>query len=402
MIPRLRLKHLIAILAFSLVSAGFFVAPTYAGDVTKVKTFSVSGYSQGATLTSDYYIYTEWSGSSFRFVRCNRSNGGDCERSNYFSKKPSSMYYKWGSEYAQAIVSVSGEMVGHVCIKISNMKEAPGKCGGMLNSDGLNNGDSNTRNHRQGWTKYGSHYFRGYGINNGETNYIWVFNSAKKLIKKWPIPLSSGGNEIEDVMVDGNNGQVWFTWGHNGAISYYKVKKSVFNRYTGGGGSSSSAPVPESTYSLGDPNDPGVAYGPEAKKVKPDYDGTIDTTMFGSFREDDTGDDKGCGTYLVLNFIIDILTWGVGIAAILGIGISGVTYLTAKGNEQQLVKSKRRMFEIVLGLVAYATLYAGLNFLLPGGKFNPNASCPTSTSSKSTTGVEPWSDSYKSSNSTSE
>jgi hypothetical protein len=40
--------------------------------------------------------------------------------------------------------------------------------------------------------------------------------------------------------------------------------------------------------------------------------------------------------------------------------------LTAKGNEEQVKKAKRRIAEIVLGLAAYVTVYALLSWLLPG------------------------------------
>ena len=100
-------------------------------------------------------------------------------------------------------------------------------------------------------------------------------------------------------------------------------------------------------------------------------DGIIETSLWGNVQDDGSG----CGVYMILNLILDILTYGVGIAAIIGISISGITYLTAKGNEQQTIKAKRRIYEIVIGLVAYAALYAALSFLLPGGSLNPSNNC---------------------------
>ena len=82
---------------------------------------------------------------------------------------------------------------------------------------------------------------------------------------------------------------------------------------------------------------------------------------------DDTVD--GGGVFCVLNIVLDILTYGVGIAGTLGIIISGIQYLTARDNEQQLVKAKSRLFNIVIGLALYATMFALLKFLLPGGVF---------------------------------
>ncbi|MBP5647763.1 hypothetical protein J6X04_00505, partial [Candidatus Saccharibacteria bacterium] len=68
-------------------------------------------------------------------------------------------------------------------------------------------------------------------------------------------------------------------------------------------------------------------------------DGIIETSLWGPIQDDG----NGCGVYMILNLILDILTYGVGIAAIIGISISGITYLTAKGNEQQTIKAKRRI-----------------------------------------------------------
>ena len=100
-------------------------------------------------------------------------------------------------------------------------------------------------------------------------------------------------------------------------------------------------------------------------------DGIVETNLFGPIKDDGSG----CGVYMILNLILDILTYGVGIAAIIGITLSGITYLTAKDNEQQTTKAKRRIFEVIIGLVAYAVLFAALTFLLPGGKLNPSSEC---------------------------
>ena len=77
-------------------------------------------------------------------------------------------------------------------------------------------------------------------------------------------------------------------------------------------------------------------------------------------------DSDGEGITCILMFVVDILTAGVGIVGTIGIGIAGVQYLTAGGNEEQTRKAKRRIFEIVFGLFAYVLIYAFLRFILPG------------------------------------
>lgn len=72
------------------------------------------------------------------------------------------------------------------------------------------------------------------------------------------------------------------------------------------------------------------------------------------------------GVVCILNLVVDILSIGVGILGVLGITIVGIQYLTAGGDEGKTRKAKQRMFEIVIGLVAYVVLFAILKWILPG------------------------------------
>lgn len=74
-------------------------------------------------------------------------------------------------------------------------------------------------------------------------------------------------------------------------------------------------------------------------------------------------DGEGGSITHILYLVVDIMTIGIGILGVIGISIVGVQYLTAGGNEEKTRKAKRRMFEIILGLVAYAVIYALLKFL---------------------------------------
>ncbi len=72
---------------------------------------------------------------------------------------------------------------------------------------------------------------------------------------------------------------------------------------------------------------------------------------------------KGDSIIHVLNLVVDIMTIGIGILGVIGISITGIQYLTAGGSEEKTRKAKRRMFEIVIGLVAYVLIYAVLKWL---------------------------------------
>ena len=99
----------------------------------------------------------------------------------------------------------------------------------------------------------------------------------------------------------------------------------------------------------------------------------VETTFFGNLKDDG----NGCSVYTVINSIIDIMSMGIGILGVIGIIVAGIQYLTARGNETQVQKSKRRIGEIVIGLVAFAVLFALTQWLLPGGRLNNDIKCET-------------------------
>lgn len=67
----------------------------------------------------------------------------------------------------------------------------------------------------------------------------------------------------------------------------------------------------------------------------------------------------------VIQLVVNILSVLVGVVGIIGIVIVGIQYMTAGGNEEKTRKAKRRLFEIVIGMVAYALIAVALNWLLP-------------------------------------
>ena len=100
-------------------------------------------------------------------------------------------------------------------------------------------------------------------------------------------------------------------------------------------------------------------------------DGQVETSFFGCVIDDGTG----CGVWLVINVIIEVMTYGIGIAAAIGLVISGVMYLTAGDNIPKADKAKKRIFEIIVGLAIYVVLWSIASLLLPGGILNPSNTC---------------------------
>ena len=91
---------------------------------------------------------------------------------------------------------------------------------------------------------------------------------------------------------------------------------------------------------------------------------TVDTNIIGG-GEVEVSD--GQGIYAILRLIGTILTYGLGVAATIGVVIAGVMYLTAKDSPDKVAAAKKRLIEVVLGLVAWAMMAAVLNWLIPGG-----------------------------------
>jgi len=76
------------------------------------------------------------------------------------------------------------------------------------------------------------------------------------------------------------------------------------------------------------------------------------------------------GVYGILIFAINILTAGVGLAAVVGIVYGAALYVTAGGAQDQVKKAITTLTNVGIGIIAYALMWAGLNFLIPGGVFH--------------------------------
>lgn len=72
----------------------------------------------------------------------------------------------------------------------------------------------------------------------------------------------------------------------------------------------------------------------------------------------------------LLKFGIQIMTMGVGVLAVAGIIYAGILYASAAGAQEQVKKAKMMIFNVVIGLAAYAFMVSLLEFLIPGGVFN--------------------------------
>ena len=138
---------ILAILVFS--SALLFRHNVNAVGTKKVASYyvnngsgSVYWHSQGATLTKDYYIWTDWKKSNgpTYIVMCKRSNPKSCTRSG---KKDyghaSTLHHKWGTDYF--LIKAGSTIEG--CWSISKKKEvSTSNCKALKNELKIGNPDT--------------------------------------------------------------------------------------------------------------------------------------------------------------------------------------------------------------------------------------------------------------------
>lgn len=88
----------------------------------------------------------------------------------------------------------------------------------------------------------------------------------------------------------------------------------------------------------------------------------VETNLFGCVPTDD----DGSGIKRLLSLVVTVLLYGIGAAAVIGVVVAGIMYLTARDNEAQMAKAKTRLIEVAIGLIAWAMLFTLLQWLIPG------------------------------------
>ena len=337
-------------------------------QLTELFSDSLSRSLQGATITKNYYIYTDWScdGCKTNLIACKRSQPSSCKTlaSGYWGHA-STVYHKWGSNTVTVVGNGNQGYANH-CINLNTGKEVSG-CEEITPSGlGADGGDAS--DWLQGYTWYGDYALRGWGYSpsTGGVNKLLVYKDGLDTVYTLP----SFIYEMEGVGVDGSTGEVVIVAKApgRGTVKFYKISGSVLN--LGSGATNEKREAKKSAAKKKDPADYQNTYVPSVSV----YDGSVDTNFFGTLQDDS----EGCGVYTVLDLVMTILTIGIGIAATIGIAVSGIIYLTAKGDVAKTTKAKRRILEIVIGLAAYAAIWAFLTFLLP--EFNPELkACKTLT-----------------------
>lgn len=96
----------------------------------------------------------------------------------------------------------------------------------------------------------------------------------------------------------------------------------------------------------------------------------VDTSIISCPKDtDNSGATSKTAVWSLLVTVIKILTGGVGVLAIAGVVWGAILYTTSAGSPEQVKKALEVFRNVVIGVIAYAVMFAFLNFIIPGGIF---------------------------------
>lgn len=98
--------------------------------------------------------------------------------------------------------------------------------------------------------------------------------------------------------------------------------------------------------------------------------GGVKTAIIKCDQDNEGSDVEDNGIWGLLLIALNIMTAGVGVLAVGGIVYGAILYTTAEDKADQIKKATDIITNVVIGLVAFALMWAGLNFLVPGGVFS--------------------------------
>ena len=83
----------------------------------------------------------------------------------------------------------------------------------------------------------------------------------------------------------------------------------------------------------------------------------------------DSDDLETSATWLLLIFIINILTALIGFVAVAILAYASFIYAAAQSDENEVKKAKDMIRNVVIGLILYALMWSFAQWLIPGGIF---------------------------------
>ncbi len=76
------------------------------------------------------------------------------------------------------------------------------------------------------------------------------------------------------------------------------------------------------------------------------------------------------GIWGLLITVLNIMSAGIGVTAVGGVVYGSIMYASGEGNAEKTKKARMIIFNVLIGLLMYAVMYAFLNYMIPGGMFN--------------------------------
>jgi len=119
-----------------------------------------------------------------------------------------------------------------------------------------------------------------------------------------------------------------------------------------------------------------LSMGAAVMAVQPAYADDLKCTVLPqgicNMAKDNSSGDANSSNSAVLNllqWVIGILTGGVGVAAVAAFIYAGIIYSSADGSAEQVKNAKNIMQNTVIGLVVFAVMAIAIEWLIPGGVF---------------------------------
>lgn len=89
------------------------------------------------------------------------------------------------------------------------------------------------------------------------------------------------------------------------------------------------------------------------------------------------------GVIVLLKWVIRIMTGLIGALAVFGIVYAGFLYATSGDSPEKVKLAKERIMQVAIGIVLFLSMFALLNYLVPGGVFGSSESCePSETTTR--------------------
>ena len=359
------------------------ITPTK-NQITEVAEFDLQYKgSAGGTITKKYFIIPEnksGHGGKVNITVINRKTCKKTYATSIIVDHISGLYNQWGTDYVTVIGK--GEQIGCFRIvnsKLENASGCPTPPSRHLSYQGTGQGNTATLN---------GYSFKVAGYKGGK---IGVWDKSGKQVATVLIPTSIVKDEPENISVDGATGEVYISYtrhmdkGKKRSV-WYKIDSSVFAEYTGKNKTSHPATCrneqvtnspnliannknkpasqPQSTTndkSKSTQNESATSTPSESTNDKKNSCGGVETVLFNCDGEDEKG------MRHILLSIMDIMGVGIGILGVIGIMVAGIQYLAAAGDETKTIKARRRIAQIIIGIICYALLWSLAQWLLPGG-----------------------------------